>query len=1065
MKHIFFLIIGLLFCCSTTYAQQLDSAEINYNRQLVNLAQKSSVIKQKIKAEFEVTDTLFLQLSDSAFKYSQQPFFTYAQRIKYAGCIIQYMNAVYKNGTEEEMVSGKYTDGWRYFPLMIEWQSRNQLLENLMLFRTFSLPYAALIPDDSIARIFLLQYVHINPDILLRNAVHFAGRPFAIGIVDSAAAYAPFSVKRYLTSENEVSYLMQESKAPASQAIIDIYEEFGPSSKAYNIIYSIIRDDVTLDQADSIGDNPLELFKKSVAISKQPDAIGQYSIYRSMEEYAIDRVPKVNDLNVEDNMSILAEQFRLLTAEEAFAVAVYSHREMSVQTFANMLNIIKRKIYTPLPPEFIYSLNGERLRSFLDFAERNGKLDQVMQLMSPKALNHVYAVLSEQLLPDPRPDISIFQDMPVNQMIKGRMAETAFEKNTKINRPLDDDKDVLPKAPKRDEIEEDIAKEIVEIVQKPDTFATVVPALEPVVAADVEVLPPLSLLISEEARNIMSLKKNLFSTLQNLQRIMNEPFAEQILLYAAQVEPDEVMKKTDLFKSKFYSTRILEVAAKQAPTSLKRYLYNPTHPIYILLNKSSDTVVQKLFYIGRTAGYQTKAFLLADAVIKGRLTLAQVDAAGTTPQGMFRELAKICSRESYIGQYSVDREMTDYCLRLVREINDKIAFNDPEPFKSVQNLSAEEIYFLMIFGREEVVTASFNGLFLRFLQKLHTRSLASFFKGVSYGKFRTFLSECSSYNKFELIMQSLPDAERDALLIQFVSNLDADNYNHTEAVDVAEALTNIKNDAILANLHSSIRQQYIQAYKDTNKTAIAVYGVLASLIDGGAKSDQAWFKKISRQYKIPVLTQLTIASLLNENKGCVEQMFFYNDADGRDSYYNFVNTFKNNQAWKVEDKGSYVLIKSSSGNNVEIYANKPEFEYNGQEAIKEYFKLNKINPSVMIHRGHSFHTVTTLQHVDEHVKLLFVGSCGGFYKLANAVDNAPDAHIIATKQIGTKSVNDPMIFTLNENIRNDKPIIWKDFWDSMRLKIGGNPMFADYVPPYQNLKSLFSRAYYQILGI
>jgi hypothetical protein len=282
---------------------------------------------------------------------------------------------------------------------------------------------------------------------------------------------------------------------------------------------------------------------------------------------------------------------------------------------------------------------------------------------------------------------------------------------------------------------------------------------------------------------------------------------------------------------------------------------------------------------------------------------------------------------------------------------------------------------------------------------------------------------------------------------------------------VAEALTNIKNDAILANLHSNIRQQYIQAYKDTNKTAIAVYGVLASLIDGSAKSDQAWFKKISKQYKIPVLTQLTIASLLNENKGCVEQMFFYNDADGRDSYYNFVNTFKNNQAWKVEDKGSYVLIKSASGNNVEIYANKPEFEYNGQEAIKEYFKLNKINPSVMIHRGHSFHTVTTLQHVDEHVKLLFVGSCGGFYKLANAVDNAPDAHIIATKQIGTKSVNDPMIFTLNENIRNDKPIIWKDFWDSMRLKIGGNPMFADYVPPYQNLKSLFSRAYYQILGI
>jgi hypothetical protein len=195
VKHFFLLIIGVLLCCCSAFAQQPDSAEANYNRQLVQLAQKSGLIKQKIKAEFEVTDSVFLQLSDSAFKYSQQPFFTYAQRLKYANCIVQYMTAIYKNGTEEEMQSGKYTDGWRYFPLMIEWQSRNQLLENLMLFRTFSLTYAALIPDDSIAEVFLQQYVRINPDILLRNAVHFAGRPFALKIIDSAAAYAPFSLQ------------------------------------------------------------------------------------------------------------------------------------------------------------------------------------------------------------------------------------------------------------------------------------------------------------------------------------------------------------------------------------------------------------------------------------------------------------------------------------------------------------------------------------------------------------------------------------------------------------------------------------------------------------------------------------------------------------------------------------------------------------------------------------------------------------------------------------------------------------------------------------------------------
>ena len=178
-----------------------------------------------------------------------------------------------------------------------------------------------------------------------------------------------------------------------------------------------------------------------------------------------------------------------------------------------------------------------------------------------------------------------------------------------------------------------------------------------------------------------------------------------------------------------------------------------------------------------------------------------------------------------------------------------------------------------------------------------------------------------------------------------------------------------------------------------------------------------------------------------------------------------MNTYKGQAAWKIEDRNSYVRIFSQTGKQVEIFANKPEFEENGINAIETYFKERILSPSVIVHRGHSFHTESTLEKVPSSAKLIFVGSCGGFYKISIALENAPDAHIISTKQVGTKAVNDAIVFALNENIRNGKDIVWNDFWDKMREKLGGNQYFRDYIAPNKNLESIFIKAYYKILGV
>src|ERR1019366_7454587 len=186
---------------------------------------------------------------------------------------------------------------------------------------------------------------------------------------------------------------------------------------------------------------------------------------------------------------------------------------------------------------------------------------------------------------------------------------------------------------------------------------------------------------------------------------------------------------------------------------------------------------------------------------------------------------------------------------------------------------------------------------------------------------------------------------------------------------------------------------------------------------------------------------------------------------GRSSFTNFINTYKNQSAWVIDDKNTFVRIYSRTAMSVQIFANKPEFEETGMNAINAYMKEKNLVATVIVHRGHSFHTEATLEKILPTARLVFVGSCGGFYKISMALENAPEAHIISTKQVGTKTINDIMLFALNENIRAGRDIEWNEFWERMRDKLGSNQYFSDYVPPHKNLEAIFFRAYYKTLGV
>lgn len=1035
------------------------NVDSSYNNRII-LTQKSfQSIKQKIADEFPKVDAHFFPLADSAFSFSQNPQFSSEEKFRYANTLLRFITVIYNSATDEEMANGKLNDGFKYFILLAEWDNKKVLEENIRLYRKFTLSYASLIPDDNICEKFIVAYSRENPTEVLRYAAQFGQRTFALDIIDSMAIAAPDLVKKYLYSENDVSDNIVRSKSPASKYLLSVYRTYGQRSDAYLLAYNVLKNEFSMDAADSLGDNPQDLFKILVSNLKKPDAFGKHSIYQVLENYSIDQVRKANEVSKSSTGYAVSDYFKNLSSDDLFTIMVYGHKELSLQAFTDLLGAIKRRIYNPYSYNFISSISPAKLKQFLAFCERNEKLDVILQMVDGKSLNYLYQLMSQVETPNMKPDFNITDSLDIQQLLHGRLPEIAL--TTSLNRTpkTEPDKDPLPEVITKETESIPVETVVIETPAQPIEL----PADNVATNADAVLVKPIVLRLSEKEKAMLSLKKNLTNTLKEIPLFINESYAEELLTYAAKHEPDEIFKRFEAYKTKAFATRILETAGKASPTSMKRYIYNASHPVSMLLDKSTDSVVKQIMKMPHMVGYQSKAYTFMDAIVKGKLTPGQAENLCNAPQCLFKELVAIAKQKEYIGYYSVERELTDFSLRFLREINDNIALNESEPFRIVESFSQEEIYFLMVFGREEVVTGSFNGLYARLKSRIKTGNVVSLLNNVNHNRFRTFISMCGAYGKLEEVLNEMSTQQRDTLLVQFTHL--SKNENNNDGVEIAETLNSIKNPQVLLVLHSQIKIEYEKAERDSNNMLLALYSVLASLVDGSAVVENNWFNTLSKQIKLPAVSQLPTKNLIAEKQRCIEQMYFYNDVDGRESFTNFLNTFKVLPTWKTEDKGSYVMVKSVEGNDVEIYANKPEYETNGQDAINDYLKANDLTPTVVIHRGHSFHTASTLQNVNEHVKLLLVGSCGGFYKLSYAIDNAPDAHIIATKQIGTKNVNDPILLNLCEAIRVGKNIVWKDFWEQMRQKIGTNPHFADYVPPHQNLKSLFSRAYFSLLGV
>ncbi len=541
----------------------------------------------------------------------------------------------------------------------------------------------------------------------------------------------------------------------------------------------------------------------------------------------------------------------------------------------------------------------------------------------------------------------------------------------------------------------------------------------------------------------------------------NQPDIQEFLTTAAKRYPTEVLYFSYLFDDKDYALPILETAVIEVPATAKKYFLD-NQPLFKILKKSSNPVVTTILAIDKKFGKSTNSYTLLDDIYNQRKTAEEAHEIGKEQYAFFKALLNIRKNKSILAAHSLEADLEVNSLKIVRIVNDLHNETETVRFGVVDSFNAQDLYTLMVYSEEEIFTSTFNGFFKRLLAKIDSTKGYEFLQLMGENRFRTFIKMAASYGKLEQFLNTMQPEQQQALMVKFASRLEEDHNDVAQAVEVADAFGSISDSSLLNLLRNTIKSEYSRVEALKHKRGMVVYGLLSNLFAGDGIFKDDWFKGMASKYQLPPLDKVSFENLFHRNKRNIWQMYFYDDEDGDASFKSFLATFKDPN-WKITESQHIVKIDSREGALVTIYANKPKSEYIGQPMIEKLLDSLKQEPDVMVHRGHSYYAYKTIEKIHNNTAVFILGSCGGYNSLRGIFERSPNVSVIASKQIGTMHVNNPLIKLLAEDVRNFRDINWYKTWESLEGSVKNNKQayerFLDYIPPHKNLGALFIRAY------
>lgn len=526
---------------------------------------------------------------------------------------------------------------------------------------------------------------------------------------------------------------------------------------------------------------------------------------------------------------------------------------------------------------------------------------------------------------------------------------------------------------------------------------------------------------------------------------------------------------------------IIAAVAKKYPNQMLTYATSYT-PVATAIKRNQDPLVQQIVQIGNS-GQSTRILPFIDELMAGTTTIDQLTTIVEDEDQYFKLMVKTSislqhrknNGESPLGLKAMMENMQAKSLKYIREVNDLHEEPAPVRFRVVKDFTPEELYYLIINGQEELYTSSYTnhnnaGLYDQMMLRMKPPHGDSLLMLVEFDRFKKFIAMAAGFNTLDNFLKSMAPENANYLMKKYVSALEKTE-DLEDAVDVANSFGSIRDPKLLAFLREEVQKNYTFVAKKKEKRGTVIYELLGSLFDAETEksNDSSKASEMSAKLQLPPINFVSFNSLQSDSGQVYMQVFFYGDKDGHDSYVSFMSNFPGGE-WKISKNKYWTTITSLKGKPITIFANLPIEEPEDKTAIQklsEFLDENDIHPTVFIHRGHSYHINTTLDNLQSSAKIVVLGSCGGYHNMAVVLEKSPEAHIISSKQVGTRFVNEPIIRSLDETIRAGKNVDWVVMWAGLSKKFAGDArnreLFSDYVPPHKNLGAIFIKAYRQIM--
>ncbi len=544
----------------------------------------------------------------------------------------------------------------------------------------------------------------------------------------------------------------------------------------------------------------------------------------------------------------------------------------------------------------------------------------------------------------------------------------------------------------------------------------------------------------------------------------------------ADLFPEKVLSTLEPYLNLRLADTLIIRSAKQFPSQFYDYASASKSELGKKIKTVQDSTVQMLYKIAQDKSGRL-LFPFLPLLLEHTLTYEKLKANSAREVAYFSMLVQarieLGKKEDADKISFFKEEMDRMIIRkseeiFINQINTRHELGDSARFSIIRSFKPLEIYYLIVSGENTLYTSSYLGLYKRMMERCSGMRADSILLSVGHDRFRKFLKMAAAYNKLGDFLNNMPDSTAFSLIKKFVIGLDQ-GADIADAVDVADAFASVEGTKLKVQIIDEVISNLVQAEAAGNMKGIRIYGLLNTLFDSSKNINLV----LDTVYQIPDVFNVNYNDVADIAGKVVEQVFFYGDQDSKVSYDNFMTGFRDKAEWKIIEKENWVEIRSLIGKSIWIFANLPfanpaesEKYIKAQHLLKDYLDSMKIFPTVVVHRGHSYYLKQTINQFPPNAKIILVGSCGGYQLLNAMLEKCMNAHIISTKEVGTKTVNDPILKSINEALRNGANINWINFWTNLgnQFSSGLDKLrFENYIPPHKNLGAIFIKAYSSIL--